>query len=47
MNSTCSHNRISECGMVQSIGLQILYWLSEHRVNIGYNYSSTWESYLF
>ena len=47
MNSTCSHNRISEWGMVQSIGLQILDRFSEHRVNIGYNYSSTWESYLF
>ena len=47
MNSTCSHNRISEWRMVQAIGLQILYWFSDHRVNIGYNYSSTWESYLF
>ena len=45
MNSTCSHNRISEWGMAQAIGLHILYWLSDHRVNIGYNYSSTWESY--
>ena len=48
MNSTCSHNRISEWGMVQAIGLQyILYWFRDHRVNIGYNYSSTWEIYLF
>ena len=30
MNSTCSHNRISEWGMVQAIGVQILYWLSDH-----------------
>ena len=35
MNSTCSHNIIREWGMVQSIGLQILDWCSEYRVNIG------------
>ena len=46
MNSTCSHNRISKWDMVQAIGLHILYWLSGHRVNIGYNYTSC-ESYLF
>ena len=34
-------------GMVQANGLHILYWPSDHRVNIGYNYSSTWESSLF
>ena len=42
-----THNRISGWSMVQAIGLQILYWFSDHRVNIGYNYSSTWESYPF
>ena len=47
MNSTCSHNRMSEWGMVQYIGFQILYWFSDHRVNSGYNDSSTWESNLF
>ena len=47
MNSTCSHNRISKWGMVQAIGLHILYCFSDHRVKIGYNHSSTWESYLF
>ena len=47
INSTCSHTRISECGMVQAIDLHILYWLSDHRVKSGYNYSSTWESYIF
>ena len=47
MNSTCSHTKISECGMVHVIDLYILYWLRDHRVSIGYNYSSTWESYIF
>ena len=36
MNRSCSHNRISEWGMVQAIGLHILYWLSDHRVKTGY-----------
>ena len=48
MNSTCSHNRISEWGMMcRLLACIILYWLSDHRVNFGYNCSSTRESYLF
>ena len=40
-----AHLSLSEWDMVQAIGVHILYWFSDHRVNIGYNYSSTWESY--
>ena len=47
MNRTCSHYIISEWGMVHAIGLQILYGLIDHRVKIGYNYSSTWGNYSF
>ena len=43
-NRTCSHYIICEWGVGQAICLHILFRLIDHRV---YNYSSTWENYIF